>query len=146
MLFALNQVEEFLQGLFARHVGVAARVHGSADVHGNGPLLGRQKQRGRHGIGVGAGISVEGPRDADRQDDRLGPANQQMDARLERQHVAVGRAFAFGKDQHRPLLPQLGDNGLDAVLADAFLVDGHRIQAADEPSKNGMAKQRLAAR
>src|SRR5712692_4213392 len=67
-----------------------------------------------------------------------------MKAGLEGMRVAVGRPLSLREHHHGLPQAQLVKDGLNAFAADPFLVDGHRVQVADEACEKRIAKQGLA--
>jgi len=100
------------------------------------PFPGGQKSGAKVGKGWERGLGVVGAGHAHRHDLGLGLADQQMDAPAETD--ACRRRLCAppsGNTSTARCCRELADDGADAFLADAVLIDRHRVETANEPGK-----------
>ena len=69
-----------------------------------------------------------------------------MNARLKRLHSAMRRALPFGIDNDRLAELELIEDSAHALLADAFLINGDGVEAADDRGAEAVLEQRLAGK
>src|SRR5437588_970943 len=109
------------QQLVARQFEVVASVERRTDRNRHRPPPRRHEQRRKTRELSRARKSIERAGDADGDNGRLGPLDQQLNAWLERVHLPRDGPFALGKNEYGASLAEQVKNGLQAVLGDPLL-------------------------
>src|SRR5438132_4008907 len=79
--------------------------------------------------------------DADGDDGHVDALDQQVNARTERLHLAVGGALPFGIDNHGMPCLKLVEYGLEPFAGKAFLINRDTVQAAHQPAQPPVMKK-----